>query len=74
MCFVHIREGRTASLWSWRSFGESSPDEMPDYDSMKSKNQFSRYSSQDLKHDECKYLGYDLKKNMLDGVIRIFVY
>ena len=66
-----IRERRTASLWSWHSEGDSSPDEMPDYDSMKSKKQAERH--QDIERDECKYLGYNLK-SMLNVVSKIFLY
>ena len=58
-CFVNIREGRKASLWSWHSDGESSPDEMPDYDRMKSKKQSKRHQAIEL--EEGKHLGYDLR-------------
>lgn len=56
-CFVQSREGRTASLWSWHSEGEegeSSGDDMPDYDKMKSMT-----TTSEIEHGECKYQGYD---------------
>ncbi|KAL9982031.1 hypothetical protein ACROYT_G010817 [Oculina patagonica] len=45
-------EGRTASLWSWHSEGESSGDDMPDYDKMKSKKHAKHLHSQDTEHGE----------------------
>ena len=59
--FRYSGGGRTASLWSWQS--DSSGDEMPDYDKMKTqrkpprkRSQMSYSSYQGIEHtyDECK--------------------
>ena len=42
--FRYSGGGRTASLWSWQS--DSSGDEMPDYDKMKTKKKSPRKRSQ----------------------------
>ena len=60
-------------MWSWHSEGDTSPDEMPDYDKMKYKKQSRRHPPKDTEREECKYLGYDLKKHAEYGYQDIFI-